>query len=340
VKVLVTGGGGFIGGAIARALQARGDQVRSFSRGDYPELRELGIETVRGDLGDLDAVSAAVEGVDAVLHVAARFDLWGKYEDFHRVNTLGTQNVIAACRTHGVRVLVFTSTPSVVHGGGHVTGADESEPYPDHFEAHYPATKALAEQAVLAANDEALSTVALRPHLVWGPGDNSALPRLIARANVGRVKQVGPPRKIDTCYIDNCVEVHLAALDRLFAEGPSAACAGKPYFVTQDEPVTGPHHMNSLLKAAGLPPVEARISAGVARVAARAVEGVWKLLGRQTEPPVTRYMVSQLSTDHYYDLTAVKRDLDYAPSVSYDEGMRRLAVWIERERPYDALGSD
>jgi len=333
VTILVTGAGGFIGGAIARALLARGEKVRSFARGEYPELSELGVEVMRGDLSDAAAVSAAVEGCESVFHVAARFDLWGRYGDFYRVNTEGTRHVIEACRTHGVERLVYTSTPSVVHGGGDVSGVDESVPYPEHFEAHYPATKALAEQAVLAANDDTLRTCAIRPHLVWGPGDSSALPRLVARAKAGRVRQVGKPKLIDTCYIDNCVDAQLAAERMLREKG--AACAGRAYFITQDEPVTGATFMNDMLAAAGLPPVERRVPAPVARWAASAVEMVWSALGKLDEPPITRFMVSTLSTDHYYDISAARRDLEYAPRVSYAEGMRRLTAWVDETRPFD-----
>ncbi|MEM1246918.1 MAG: NAD-dependent epimerase/dehydratase family protein [Acidobacteriota bacterium] len=326
MKALVTGAGGFIGGAIARRLVERGDTVRSFSRSRYAALEPIGIEQVQGDLGEAGDVSNAVAGVDAVFHVAARFDLWGRYEDFFRTNTLGTRHILQACREHGVAKLVFTSTPSVVHGGDSVDGVDESAPYPDHFEAHYPATKALAEQEVLAANDESLSTVALRPHLVWGPGDSSALPRLAARARSGRLRMVGKPQKIDVSYIDNVVDAHVAAADRL---SPEAACAGKAYFLSQGEPVRGPQFVNDLLGAAGLPPVQRTVPLWLARSLAAVVEGVWSALGRQSEPPLTRFMVSQLATAHWYDISAARRDLDFAPSVSYEEGMTRLRRWLE-----------
>ena len=325
MKALVTGAGGFIGGAIARRLVERGDAVRSFSRGRYEALESLGIEQVRGDLGEAGDVGRAIEGVDVVFHVAARFDLWGRYEDFYRTNTLGTRHILDSCREHGVPKLVFTSTPSVVHGGDSVDGVDESAPYPDHFEAHYPATKALAEQEVLAANDDALCTVALRPHLVWGPGDSSALPRLVARARAGRLRMVGKPQKIDVSYIDNVVDAHLAAAERL---APGAACAGNAYFLSQGEPVLGPDFVNDLLGAAGLPPVRRTVPLWLARSLAAAVEVVWKTLGRQSEPPLTRFMVSQLATAHWYDISAARRDLGFDPAVSYDEGMVRLRNWI------------
>jgi nucleoside-diphosphate-sugar epimerase len=326
MKALVTGGGGFIGKAIVKALLARGDEVRSFSRGDYPELRELGAETFRGDIGDAEAVTEAVQGCDVVFHVAARFDLWGRREDFVRTNLTGTENVIEACRKSGCAKLVYTSTPSVVHGGGSVDGADESLPYPEHFEALYPETKAAAEREVLAANDANLSTAAIRPHLVWGVGDSNGLPRLLERARAGRLRLIGRDKKIDTTYIDNAVAAHLAAADRL---EPTAACAGKAYFVTQDDPTTAEAFINDMLRAAGEPAITRRVSPGVARFAAGLIEAIWKTLGIEREPPVTKFMVSQLATAHWYDISAARSDLGYVPKVSYDEGMKRLAGWLE-----------
>lgn len=328
MTILVTGGGGFIGRSIVRALLDRGDSVRVFCRGDYPRLRQWGADLQRGDVSDFNAVSAAAKGCEGVFHVAGRVDLWGRYEDFFATNTLGTRNVIEACRAQGVPKLVYTSTPSVVHGGDAVDGVDESAPYPAHFEAHYPATKALAEQDVLAASDDSLSTVAIRPHLVWGPDDTSVLPRLVERAKAGRLRLVGEPQRIDTTYIDNAVSAHLAAYDRLV---PGSAVAGKAYFITQDEPLDGPKFVNDMLDAAGLPPVTRSIPRGVALAAAAVTEGVWKTLRLQSEPPVTRFLISQLSTAHWYDISAARRDLSYNPAISYEEGMRRLKTWAQTD---------
>ncbi|RZV50448.1 MAG: NAD-dependent epimerase/dehydratase family protein, partial [Deltaproteobacteria bacterium] len=234
------------------------------------------------------------------------------------------RHVIDACKQHGVPKLVYTSTPSVVHSGDAVSGVDESAPYPAHFEAHYPATKALAEQEVLAANGDTLSTVAIRPHLVWGPGDSSALPRLVARAKAGRLRMVGRPQLIDTAYIDNAVAAHLLAYDRL---APGSPASGKAYFITQGEPLEGPTFINDMLHAAGLPPVTRTIAAPLARFAAALAETVWTTFKLQSEPPVTRFLVSQLSTAHWYDISAARRDLGYDPAVSYAEGMVRLERW-------------
>jgi 2-alkyl-3-oxoalkanoate reductase len=230
MKALVTGGGGFLGGAVVRKLLARGDAVRSFTRTAYPWLAELGVEQAHGDLADPGAVARAVEGCDVVFHVAAKAGVWGRYGDFFATNVTGTENVLAACGKHGITRLVYTSTPSVVHGGESIEGADESAPYPAKYEAHYPQTKAVAERAVLHENGPRMATVALRPHLVWGPGDPHLIPRVLRRARAGKLRRIGKqPVKVDVTFVDNAADAHLLAADRLT---PGSPVAGKAYFVT------------------------------------------------------------------------------------------------------------
>ena len=216
MKALVTGGGGFLGLAIVRRLVGQGTTVCSFSRRRHDELDALDVEQRLGDLADASAVRAAVAGCDVVFHVAAKPGIWGPYEDYYRTNVIGTQNVIAACREQGVSRLVYTSSPSVVFDGRDMEGVDESVPYPSRFAAHYPKTKAAAEQLVRAANDDRLATVSLRPHLIWGPGDNHLLPRLIARARAGQLRRIGRARSWSIhIYIDNAAEAHLLAAEKL-----------------------------------------------------------------------------------------------------------------------------
>lgn len=321
MRALVTGGGGFLGGALARRLKAEGWSVVSLARGSYPELAAAGIETVRASLEEPYAVRAAAKGADVVFHVAAKVGLWGSYEEFRRVNVGGTRAVIDACLAEDVRKLVFTSSPSVVFDGGDCAGWDETAPYPERFDSHYSATKAAAEELVLAADGPRLSTVALRPHLVWGPGDRHIAPRLIAQAREGRLRRVGDfDKKVDTTYIDDAVSAHLLAAARL---GPGAPCAGRAYFVSQGEPWPLWKVIDGILASASLPPVTARVPYPVAWGAACALEAVWSL-GLPGEPRLTRFLVKQLTTEHWFDISAAKRDLGYSPSVSMAEGMRRL----------------
>ena len=322
MKALVTGGGGFLGKAIVRALLQRGIEVHSFSRGEYPALAELGVKQHRGNLVDANAIARAAEGSDVVFHVAAKPGIWGDYDDYHQANVIATQNVIAACRRHGIRKLVHTSSPSVVFDGRDMEGINESVPYPDHFKAHYPRTKALAEQIVRTANDAQLATVSLRPHLIWGPGDNHLLPRLVARARSGQLARIGTNKNlIDTIYIDNAADAHLLAADRL---SPGSAIAGKVYFISQGDPVPMWDMINRLLDAAGAPPVTRRVPRWLAMLLATGFEIAHRVTGRRGEPRLTRFVVSEMSTAHWFDISAARRDLGYAPRISIAEGLERL----------------
>ena len=322
MKALVTGGGGFLGGAVVRLLRARGDSVRSLTRSAYPWLDELGVEQTLGDLADLAAVEKAVAGCDVVHHVAARAGVWGRRADFFNTNVTGTENVIAACKKHGVRRLVYTSTPSVVHARADIENGNESLPYPRHFDAYYPESKATAEKAVLAANGPDLATVALRPHLIFGPGDPHLIPRILERARAGKLRRVGSrPVKVDVTVIDNAADAHLAAADRLDIGSP---CAGKAYFISNGEPVDLWAFIDRVLAQAGLPPVNRTVSAWKARLAGRVLEWLYWLLRLPGEPPMTRFVAVQLSTSHWYDISAARRDLCYEPRVSVEEGLRQL----------------
>jgi nucleoside-diphosphate-sugar epimerase len=322
MKALVTGGGGFLGGAIVRQLLARRDEVRSFSRGDYPELRELGVEVRRGDLADGHAVSTAVEGCDIVFHAAAKAGIWGPYQDYYRANVLGTQKVIDACRKHRIERLVYTSSPSVVFNGLDMEGVDESAPYPRRFHAHYPRTKAQAEEIVLQANSRSLATVALRPHLIWGPGDNHLMPRIVARGKVGALRQIGQkPLLVDCIYVDNAAHAHLLAADRLH---PGAAIAGKAYFISQGDPRPLWDLINLMLKAADVPPVDRHISPRLAYAAGWLFEWVYRLFRIRGEPRMTRFLAGELSTAHWFNISAARRDLGYEPILSIDEGIALL----------------
>lgn len=322
MKALVTGGGGFLGGAVVRLLRGRGDDVRSFTRSAYPWLDELGVEQSLGDLADPEAVERAVAGCDIVFHVAARAGVWGRRSAFFATNVTGTENVIAACRKHGVRKLVYTSTPSVVHASGDIEGGNESLPYPKHFDAYYQESKAVAERAVLAANGPEVATVALRPHLIFGPSDPHLIPRILEKGRAGKLRRIGSrPVKVDVTYIDNAADAHLNAADALDVGSP---CAGKAYFISNDEPVVLWDFINRVLAEAGLPPVARTISAWKARFAGRVLEWLYWALRLSGEPPMTRFVAVQLSTSHWYDLTAAKRDLGYAPRVSVEDGLKRL----------------
>jgi len=326
MQALVTGGGGFLGKAIVKRLRARGDEVRSFSRNPHPALIELGVEHCCGELGDAEAVMRAAQGCDIVFHVAAKAGVWGPYEEFYRANVLGTKNVIAACRHHAIKRLVFTSSPSVVFDGTDMDGVDESVPYPDHFEAFYPQTKAEAEQLILQANDQTLATVALRPHLIWGPEDNHLVPRILERGGKGALRKLGTRECLaDTIYIDNAALAHLQAADHLDI---GSVVAGKAYFLSQGEPLPIWEVVNRILDAGGLPPVTRTISPLLAYKVGALLEKLYTLFNLKGEPRMTRFVAKELSTSHWFDLSAARNDFGYQPEVSFDEGIERLRDWL------------
>lgn len=329
MKVLVTGGRGFLGSALVRTLLRQGHRVRSLSRHDAPDLRRLGADVIQGDITDSTTVSQCVAGCDVVFHTAAKAGIWGPYREYHRTNVIGTQILLDACQRLGVPRFVFTSSPSVVFEGEDEEGINETAPYARRFLAHYPATKAMAEKAVLEANGPNLATVALRPHLIWGPGDNHLVPRLLERARRGRLRQIGTGQNsVDAVYIDNAVDAHLLAADRL-ANGSTVA--GKAYFIGNGEPVPLWWFINQILLAAGLSPVNRTISARRAYWGGWFYETAYRFLGRWEEPPMTRFVARQLSRSHWFDLSAAQNDLGYKPRVSVQEGLARLRHHLQAD---------
>ncbi|MGA1825518.1 MAG: NAD-dependent epimerase/dehydratase family protein [bacterium] len=331
MKALVTGGGGFLGNAIVRQLRERGDEVRTFSRTGYPLLEELGVDQVQGNLTDQEAVKQAVEGCDTVFHAAAKVGSWGAYEDFYSVNVAGTENVINACRKSNVHYLVYTSTPSVVFGKSDLEGVNESIKYPDYYEAFYPQTKAAAERLVIAANTNSLKTVTLRPHVIWGPGDTSLLPRVLERGRRGRLRRIrGPKKMTDITYIDDAACAHLLAADKLRSSSDSPGqIAGKAYFISSGQPVEIWDFVNRLLKAATIPPVTKSVPLRLALAIGWMFETLYAFFGIKSEPHMTRWVVRELATSHWFDISAARRDLGYKPTVTLEEGLHRLESWLQ-----------
>lgn len=330
MTALVTGGGGFLGRGIVFALLGEGHTVRSLTRSAYPELQKSGVETVRGDIADPEAVQAAVAGCDVVFHTAAKVGAAGEYEAFHRTNVVGTQNVIDACRAQGVGRLVYTSTPSVVFGHDDLEGVDESQPYPDSYDAFYPQTKAEAERLVMAADGDDLRTVCLRPHIIWGPGDTSLLPRLRERADkLRKIVTPGAPKKMDITYIDDAVAAHLLAADALQARAD--AVGGKAYFISAGEPVEIWPFIDQVLLATGKPPVRRTAPKGVALAAGWVFETAHKLVGADGEPRMSRWIVHELTTSHLFDISAARRDLGFEPQISLETGLKRLSRWWDAD---------
>ena len=326
MRMLVTGGSGFVGSALCRRLHALGHDVIALARRPSPMLAAAGIRTVIHDLAAPAADSSLAgmfTGVGCVFHTAAHVKMWGPKGAFRAGNIVATDHVIAACREAGVPRLVFTSSPSVVATPAGLRGVDESQPYPAHFEAFYPETKAAAEQAVLAAHSAELRTIALRPHLIFGPGDTNLVPTILTRARAGRLVQVGDGSNlVDLTFIDDCVEAHRRAAVAL-DERPSAR--GLAYFISQGTPVPLWGWVALVLELHSVAPVRRKISARLARVLATVAETTWRAGRFKSDPPLTRFLAEEMATDHYFDLSAARRELGYAPS---------LTVWEATERSF------
>ena len=328
MRVLLTGATGFLGRVLARRFAEAGHQVVALVREHDADLADLGIEQALGDITSLDPVIAAAVGCDAVVHSAAEVAPLARIDDYYDVNVRGTENVLAACEIDGVQCLVFTSCAGVVIDRGDLNGVNETQRPPERAPSPYLATKALAERHVLAANGPKFATVALRPHLLWGPGEPRLLPRLAALARSGRLRLFGEPgKKIDSCYVDNAADAHLAALDRL---EPGAAIAGKAYFITQGEPASVEGFLNSLLRAAGYPAETRRLSAGFARMLASTASLRRAFTG--AEPLVTAEALTLFGQSAWFNIAAARRELGYAPRVGMSEGLARVSAYLARER--------
>lgn len=323
MHAFVTGAAGFLGRYLVEQLLARGDRVTALVRRPDAHLAQLGAELALGDLLDARAIDKACRGVDAVFHVAARAGLGGPWRQYYEPNVIGTDHVLDACRQNGVTKLIFTSSPSVTFTGEDQQNVDESAPYADKWLAYYPLSKAMAEQRVLDASNASLLTCALRPHLIWGPRDSHLIPKLIERAKSGRLRRVGAGQNlVDMIYVENAAEAHLQACDALEAGSP---VAGQAYFLSNGEPVNCWGWINELLSLAGLPPVARSLSFRSAWAIGTACEAVWRITGRTSDPPMTRFLAAQLATHHYFDISRARRDFGYAPRVDKAEGLRRLA---------------
>ena len=347
--VFITGASGFIGGKIAERLLGEGRKVRVLARRPLPELEKVGAEVVLGDLADSAALRRGCAGVGTVFHAAARVGVWGPAEDFFKVNVSGTSAVIGACRETGVPRLVYTSSPSVVYNGGNLSGVNESAPLCTHAPSPYPTSKAAAELLVRQANSAELATISLRPHLVWGPGDKNVIPRVLALARRGRLKIIGRGRnKVDLTHITNVVDAHLLAEKALgFVAGVAAPGSftdlspnktpgsatpatgainprGKAYFITNGEPVILWDWINELLRGLGMPEIKKNMSLTTASFAGGVLEILWRVLPLKGEPPMTRFIAHEMATDHWFDISAARRDFGYTPRITMSEGTADL----------------
>jgi len=319
MNILITGAGGFLGRNLSARLLSKGHKVWNFSRQNHPALQAMEVDTICGDLQDKAGVVAAFKGMDIVFHVASRVGIWGDYNDFYQTNVIGTENVIKACRANGITKLIYTSTPSVVFDSGDLCGADETTPYSKKFHGHYAKTKAMAEQLVLQANDEKLCTVALRPHLIFGPDDPHLVPRLVDAAKHGRLKIVGTGKNlVDVTYIQNAVDAHLLAMEKL---SPHSKLTGQAYFIGQERPVVLWDFINEILARHNLSPITRKVPASAAFYIGLLFESWYKFFRINREPPMTSFVSLQFSRSHYFSHQKAKNDFGYEPKVSIEQAL-------------------
>ncbi|QDU81396.1 3 beta-hydroxysteroid dehydrogenase/Delta 5--_4-isomerase [Polystyrenella longa] len=331
MKALVTGGSGFIGLYMVEQLVQNGVDVRVLSRRTLPEFAQLGIEHIAGDLSNSELIRSAVKGVDVVFHVAGMTGIWGPWRKFYQVNVQSTREIIKACQENGVPRLIYTSSPSVIFDGSSHENVDETCPYPTEHLCHYSHTKAMGEQLVLESNGQGgLLTAAIRPHLVWGPRDQSLTPRVIEKATKGKLRRVGDGENlISVSYVENVAAAHLQLADSLHEGSPTA---GQVYFINDPEPVKLWDWIDNLLKESGVSPLKKSVSAKTAYRAGRMLEMMYTFLPFKGEPPMTRFMASQLSQSHYYSIEKAQRDFNYTPIVSIEEGMKRWKSELKQYR--------
>ncbi len=324
MRVLVTGATGMLGRATALALAGRGDAVTVLQR----RPSGLPLPEVLGDVADPDAVRAAVRGCDAVVHLAAKVDVVGRWSDYRHANIEGTRTVVAACLAAGVGRLVQVSSPSVAHAGRSLVGVGAELADPVHARGSYARSKAVSETEALAADGPGLAVLAVRPHLVWGPGDTQLVARIVARARAGRLPVLGSgAAHIDTTYVDNAAAALVAAVDAC------GAVHGEALVVSNGEPRPVREVLARLCAAAGVPAPTRQVPPAAARLVGAAVEGVWAVGRRTDTPPLTRFLVEQLTTAHWFDQRRTREALAWAPEVSLADGFERLAQWYAAQPP-------
>lgn len=319
MKVLVTGARGFLGGAVALELIRRGHEVRAFQRGPSGIG---GIEEYLGSVDDRAAVDAAMSGVDAVVHLAAKVSFHGSPSEFEAVNVVGTRNVVHAARNAGASRFVLVSTPSVAHAGDSLVGVGAGRADPARARGEYARTKAIAELETLAADSADMPIVAVRPHIVWGPGDTQLVARVVERARSGRLPLLGHGAAlIDTTYVTNAADAIGAALDR------APEVHGEAFVISNGQPRPVGDLLADICTAAGVPAPKVRVPAALARAAGGVVESLWRVRPGTDEPPMTRFLAEQLSTAHWFDQRHTREALGWLPRVSIDEGIGELAAF-------------
>lgn len=323
MKIFLTGGGGFLGSYIVKLLIEDGHEVTNIGRGDYPNLREIGVETIRGDITDKELLFKSMVGHDACFHVASKVAMWGNTHDFYQQNVIGTENIIESCKVNGIKYLIYTSTPSVVFGRESITGGNEQLPYPKKTFSRYAFSKSIAEKRIIQAATKELITTSLRPHLIFGEGDKNLIPRLIESAKRGKLKIIGNgENQVDVIYVENAADAHIQALNQMISVPEEVN--GQCFFIGQG-PIKLWPFINKILEKYQVKPVKKKVSFRVAFIVGAIVEALLGLMRiYEVHPPMTRFVALQLSKDHYFDHKKAHQVLKWKPKISIEEGLRRI----------------
>jgi nucleoside-diphosphate-sugar epimerase len=317
--VFVTGGSGFIGGRLIERLCAEGHLVRALARSSAAEesVRARGAEPVPGELADVAAMRAGADGCQLAFHAAATLGDWGRREDFEQGNVVGTHNVLRACEDAGVRRFVHVGTEAALLAGRPLVEVDETAPLRPDSPALYSATKARAEQAVLAANGERFETVVVRPRFVWGRGDTTLLPVIVDMVRAGRFAWIGGGRqRTSTTHVDNTVEGLVLGANR--------GRPGNAYFVTDGEPVVFREFVARLLATQGVDAPTRSVPSPVAGALAIAGETAWRLLPLPGRPPLTRFAYWVSAQECTIRIDKARQQLGYQPQKSIEDGLEEL----------------
>ena len=337
-RILFTGASGLLGRESVLALLRAGYDVRVFQRGDsgiaalLPDSIRPRFEQVRGDITNAQAVDLAMTGVNGVVHAAAKVSVSGEWADYERINIEGTRTLLQAALNHSVGSFLYISSPSVAHAGAAIVGDGAGVASPEHARGNYARSKAAAELLALEANGTALPgsgvlrVGALRPHLMWGPGDTQLVERILERSAAGRLPLLsGGTGLIDTLYIDNAADAVVRGYQRL------DAFAGRALVVTNGQPRTIAELLGGFCEAVGVPAPRFSVPAKVAALAGKVIERVWERLPKNVtagdEPPMTEFLAEQLSTAHWFDQRRTRELLQWEPSVSIEEGYERLGLF-------------
>ena len=329
MKILVSGGTGFVGQAVTKQLLSLGHEVHTIGRNPASNDNEIKKQAHHIlDLTKDDLPKSILKDTEVFFHIAAKAGIWGPYSEFFNANVIATRKILKVCKDYGVPKLIYTSTPSVVFSEKPIKNGTESLPYGKNEFSPYAQTKSIAEQEVLEAHlPGKIQTIALRPHLIWGKGDPHLLPRVIQRHKAGKLKIIGDgTNQVDLTHIDNVAHAHICAFKTMLLD---QNIGGKSYFISQNEPVYLWEWLNQLFQLLNLPPLSKSLKFKNAFLIGYGLESLWTLLRIKNDPPMTRFVACQLAHDHWFSIKSAQTDLGYEPIKKMNQAISETLPWLK-----------